>query len=259
MIPNESHTITEVGKIYQAGEDHAALPMRAQLLVTEGTRIQNHKICMLKVLIALVLALLIQLRASAQGSAGVPIEHFIFIIQENHSFDNYFGTYPGANGIPPGAAFADYPGGPLTRTPFLTTLAALPHDVAHIWEAAEDSYDNGAMDGWMWSSTYPSCRYYFRLAGLKVPQPNPNLVRIVPKTSSTPTPSTIAEDNEVLAPSGVMDDEDENAPDVETRNEVLAAHQATASATPPPLASWSKYVLSYYDRGTIPNYSDLRG
>lgn len=31
-----------------------------------------------------------------------PIEHFIVLMQENHSFDNYFGTYPGADGIPPG-------------------------------------------------------------------------------------------------------------------------------------------------------------
>jgi phospholipase C len=30
---------------------------------------------------------------------SIPIKHLIFIIQENHSFDNYFGTYPGANGF----------------------------------------------------------------------------------------------------------------------------------------------------------------
>jgi len=28
-----------------------------------------------------------------------PIEHFIVVMQQNHTFDNYFGTYPGANGI----------------------------------------------------------------------------------------------------------------------------------------------------------------
>ncbi len=28
------------------------------------------------------------------------IEHLIFIVQENRSFDHYFGTFPGANGIP---------------------------------------------------------------------------------------------------------------------------------------------------------------
>jgi len=36
----------------------------------------------------------------ASGSSR--IQHLIFIVQENHSFDNYFGTYPGANGFPPG-------------------------------------------------------------------------------------------------------------------------------------------------------------
>ena len=38
-----------------------------------------------------------------QGTVpNTPIEHFIVIMQENHTFDNYFGTYPGADGIPPG-------------------------------------------------------------------------------------------------------------------------------------------------------------
>ncbi|HVO40905.1 MAG TPA: alkaline phosphatase family protein [Spirochaetia bacterium] len=31
-----------------------------------------------------------------------PIEHVLFLLQENHSFDNYFGTFPGADGLPPG-------------------------------------------------------------------------------------------------------------------------------------------------------------
>ena len=32
--------------------------------------------------------------------AKAHIEHLIFIVQENRSFDHYFGTYPGADGIP---------------------------------------------------------------------------------------------------------------------------------------------------------------
>jgi phospholipase C len=32
------------------------------------------------------------------------IDHLIFIVQENRSFDHYFGTYPGAKGIPMTAA-----------------------------------------------------------------------------------------------------------------------------------------------------------
>jgi phospholipase C len=39
--------------------------------------------------------------ASQSGTApNTPIEHFIVVMQQNHTFDNYFGTYPGANGLP---------------------------------------------------------------------------------------------------------------------------------------------------------------
>jgi len=34
----------------------------------------------------------------ADRSASTPISHVVIIMQENHSFDNYFGTYPTANG-----------------------------------------------------------------------------------------------------------------------------------------------------------------
>ncbi len=41
------------------------------------------------------------LPAAAQGVPN-PIKHVIIIVQENRSFDSYFGTYPGASGIPAG-------------------------------------------------------------------------------------------------------------------------------------------------------------
>ena len=31
-----------------------------------------------------------------------PIERVIVLMKENHAFDNYFGTYPGADGLPEG-------------------------------------------------------------------------------------------------------------------------------------------------------------
>ena len=40
-------------------------------------------------------------RAGAQDDAGIhKIQHVVIIMQENRSFDSYFGTYPGADGIP---------------------------------------------------------------------------------------------------------------------------------------------------------------
>jgi phospholipase C len=53
--------------------------------------------------VGLLAAALVASSASAVGvGAGpaVPIRHVVIIMQENRSFDDYFGTYPGANGIP---------------------------------------------------------------------------------------------------------------------------------------------------------------
>ncbi len=77
------------------------------------------------------------LPASASGS---PIEYVFFIVKENHTFDNYFATYPGANG----ATTAEDSNGK-TRTlgkPFTD------HDVPgwNTWEWAHVDFDAGRMD-----------------------------------------------------------------------------------------------------------------
>ena len=86
-------------------------------------------------------------RATAQATSSIPIQHFIFIVQENHSFDNHFGTFPGANGIPSGVALADYPGGSLVERPFLGKPSS--HDLNHSWVAAQLAYNNGARMGFL--------------------------------------------------------------------------------------------------------------
>jgi phospholipase C len=48
---------------------------------------------------AVLLALQMLLPAHAESGLESKIEHLIVIYQENHSFDNYFGTFPGADGI----------------------------------------------------------------------------------------------------------------------------------------------------------------
>jgi phospholipase C len=45
--------------------------------------------------------------AGATGSGIHTIKHVVVIMQENRSFDSYFGTYPGANGIPKGVCVPD--------------------------------------------------------------------------------------------------------------------------------------------------------
>ena len=50
------------------------------------------------------------------GEAGIhKIKHVVVIMQENRSFDSYFGTYPGADGIPAGVCVPQRFGGPCVR------------------------------------------------------------------------------------------------------------------------------------------------
>src|SRR5436190_7173280 len=46
-------------------------------------------------------ALVLGAAAPAHAAEGIhKIKHVVVIMQENRSFDSYFGTFPGANGIP---------------------------------------------------------------------------------------------------------------------------------------------------------------
>jgi phospholipase C len=81
------------------------------------------------------------------------IKHVVVIMQENRSFDDYFGTYPGADGLPRAkdGSFAvclpSADGGPCKR-PYHD-----PHDVnggaAHGQAAAISDIDGGRMDGFV--------------------------------------------------------------------------------------------------------------
>jgi len=81
------------------------------------------------------------------------IEHVVIIMQENRSFDSYFGTYPGANGIP---MTDGQPAPCLPVSNVLTTCIAPFHDTADVGiggpheVAAEGAdVDGGKMDGFV--------------------------------------------------------------------------------------------------------------
>jgi phospholipase C len=80
----------------------------------EASGVVTHRITMRgKVTTAVFAALAVALAlASAAGATPAEegihkIKHVIIIMQENRSFDSYFGTYPGANGIPAGVCVPD--------------------------------------------------------------------------------------------------------------------------------------------------------
>jgi phospholipase C len=102
------------------------------------------------------------------------IQHIIVIIQENHAFDNYFGTYPGAIGIPANECM---PTNSLNLSqgcvkPFLVTdptfpsnysnsTISMPNGFCHSYPCAEISWDQGKMDGFIKASNTPLVMGYY--------------------------------------------------------------------------------------------------
>ncbi len=88
----------------------------------------------------------------ARAAAGeVPIKHIVVIVQENHTFDNYFGTYPGANGLPKGVALPARPNGTAVVKPFPLNRDSPSRDLCHSWQCSLNDYHGGKMDGFVYT------------------------------------------------------------------------------------------------------------
>jgi phospholipase C len=119
--------------------------------------------------------------AGASATEGdIPIEHVVVIMQEDRTFDNYFGTYPGANGWPDGYALRRDPeddASPLVTPHKLvqTRTPSLPHSdkamVAAVNGGRMDAFvsaaeEFGASDGALALGYYDGTEipYYWHLA-----------------------------------------------------------------------------------------------
>ena len=72
---------------------------------------------------------------------GGLIDHVIVVVKENHTFDNYFGKFPGADGATT-AKLSDGTVIPLGHTPTVMT-----RDLCHKHPCALTAWDHGKMDG----------------------------------------------------------------------------------------------------------------
>jgi phospholipase C len=92
-----------------------------------------------------------QAALSQQGhQPSTPIQHLIVVMQENHTFDNYFGTYPGANGLPAGVKMPVDPTNPAAGyvSPWHIGNTTIT-DLSHSASTYHDQYDNGKMDAFV--------------------------------------------------------------------------------------------------------------
>jgi phospholipase C len=100
------------------------------------------------------------------GSDLGAVEHVVFLMQENRSFDHYFGSYKGVRGYddmnarraklfeqswPGGAAPALFP----FHLDTATSQAECTFDLSHAWNAQHMCWNNGKMDRFVATHTQP--------------------------------------------------------------------------------------------------------
>ena len=88
--------------------------------------------------------------AATTGTA-TPIKHIVVLMQSGHSFDNYFGTYPGANGISSGICLPASTLKPKAHAcvrPYHLGGAPVT-DLDHGYGTWARQYDGGRMDGFV--------------------------------------------------------------------------------------------------------------
>jgi phospholipase C len=88
-------------------------------------------------------------------ASTTPIQHVLVLMQENHSFDNYFGTYPKANGIPSNTCMPVDPSNP-DKSECIKPFHIGDNDVGtddpdHSSETALAQYNNGKLDGFVYA------------------------------------------------------------------------------------------------------------
>jgi phospholipase C len=77
---------------------------------------------------------------AVSGNGIEKIEHIVFIVKENRSFDSYFGRFPGADGTSVGRT-SNGSLVMLSRTPDKTA-----YDIGHDWRDSIEAIDGGRMD-----------------------------------------------------------------------------------------------------------------
>jgi phospholipase C len=103
-------------------------------------------------------------RALAEPVRPQQIEHVVLLMQENRSFDHYFGTMPGVRGfgdphavrLPNGASVfeqpdAENPDGytlPFHLDTFTNSVQKIP-STSHAWSVQHEALDGGRMDRWL--------------------------------------------------------------------------------------------------------------
>lgn len=114
------------------------------------------------------------LAAPAMGSSLSAVKHVVIFMQENRSFDHYYGSLKGVRGFSDRTAFVQRNGtsvfaqknGASAILPFhldtATTSAQCVADLDHSWAGTHSAWNGGKYDNWIAAKTSLSMGYYKR-------------------------------------------------------------------------------------------------
>jgi phospholipase C len=94
------------------------------------------------------------LPAGSPHGGQIPIDHIVVLMQENRSFDHYFGRLRRASG-PPRRASNPSPDGGKPIRPFHQTRYCEVADLDHLWSGSHREWDGGKMDGFTAANVDP--------------------------------------------------------------------------------------------------------
>jgi phospholipase C len=105
----------------------------------------------------------VQSQTPFPSPSNMPIDTFVVLMQENRSFDHYFGWHPGADGRNAGLSYPDEMGnGHATHSLAPDFQGCAFEDPNHSWEGGRTQYNGGKLDGFYKASDYYALGYYER-------------------------------------------------------------------------------------------------
>jgi phospholipase C len=103
----------------------------------------------------------VQTQTPFPSPSNMPVDTFVVLMQENRSFDHYFGWHPDADGKNAGLSYPDTMGnqhGTHTLAPDFQGCAF--GDPNHAWDGARTEYNGGKLDGFYKASDFYAIGYY---------------------------------------------------------------------------------------------------
>jgi phospholipase C len=101
-------------------------------------------------------------KAIAQSSLS-KIQNIVIVFQENHTFDNYFGVYPSADGTAGKTICLPQAVGSSSCVSPFHDSSLTPVDMNHNWNSAHEDYDAGKMDGFVYSEGNSETMGYYEM------------------------------------------------------------------------------------------------